>query len=1296
MLDFIEIRRRIKKDSLEYYPAFIVSRNVKDIMTRDNDFYALWSEEKGLWITDEAEAIEIIDEDIRKEVEKKNGPQWTESGVPKYNILYLRNTENGMIDKFHRYVQKQMRSMYHPLNQKVIFSNQSVKRNDYASVTLDYQLEDGPHPYYDKLVTTLYSEEERTKFEWAIGSIIAGDNRKIQKFFVFYGPPGAGKSTIIKEVIVRIFGGKTTSNGEYNEGIYCGKFDTKRLASGDSFATDFLARDKIIAFEDDGDLSRVDDNATLNTIVSHEAIIVNQKFKQPVVVYPQCILFSATNEPIQMRTNSGFNRRLITIFPTGDLIEPKEYNNIISKLDFEKGAIAYHCLQVYKKLGINYYRNYKPVIMLEKTNPFYNFIIDNLDDLTNGTTLTEAYVLYKDYCVSSNYKTVMAKYKFKDELKEYYKSFEIQKWVEGTNRKNYYSGFRFDRVGITKAPEEKKEETNDGWLYFSETKSIFDKELKDCIAQYGTESGKPIKKWDDVDTKLSDIDTNYIHYVKVPLNHIVIDFDIKDDNGEKSYEKNLEAANRFPPTYAELSKSGKGIHLHYIYSGDVNKLSRLYSDDIEIKVFTGNSSLRRRLTKCNKLPINEISSGLPLKGEKKMINKEAVKSEKGLRSLLIKNLNKEIHSATKPSIDFIFKILEDAYNNGLKYDVTDMRPAIMAFANNSTNNADYCIRMVDKMKFKSEEQAPSDEYSIDQIVFFDVEVFPNLFLVNWKFQGEDKQVNRMINPTAEEIEELVKFKLIGFNCRRYDNHILYARMMGYSNEQLFTLSQRIIGESKNAMFGQAYNLSYTDVYDFSSTKQSLKKWEIELGIHHQELGLKWDEPVPKELWIKVAEYCDNDVIATEAVFNARQEDFVARQILVKAANILSNSNCTVNDTTNSLTAKIVFRGEKNPQSTFIYTDLSKDFKGYKFENGKSTYMEEEVGEGGYVYSEPGMYGNVALLDVASMHPSSIEALDLFGPYTKNFSELKDARIAIKHKEYDKARKMLNGALASFIPENITDDEASSLAYALKIAINSVYGLTSAKFNNPFKDPRNMDNIVAKRGALFMINLKHEVQKKGYTVAHIKTDSIKIPDASPDIISFVIDYGKKWGYTFEHEATYGKMCLVNDAVYIARYSNNSEINGKHSDKWTATGTQFQVPYVFKTLFSKEPIEFKDLCETKSVTTALYLDMNENLKEGEHDYQFVGKAGQFCPILPGKGGGLLMREKDGKYYAATGTKGYRWLESEIVKELHKEEDIDKKYYQNLVDEAVETISKYGDFEYFSSDSPFLSIVSDELPF
>jgi hypothetical protein len=490
------------------------------------------------------------------------------------------------------------------------------------------------------------------------------------------------------------------------------------------------------------------------------------------------------------------------------------------------------------------------------------------------------------------------------------------------------------------------------------------------------------------------------------------------------------------------------------------------------------------------------------------------------------------------------------------------------------------------------------------------------------------------------------------------------------------------------------------VFDFISDKKSLKKFEIELHIHHQEIGLPFDQEVKEEDIPAIVDYCDNDVRATEAVFHSRKEDFIARQILADL------SGLTLNDSTQSHTAKIIFGSDPHPQEKFNYVHLEETFSGYRFEFGKSFYREEEVGEGGYVYAEPGFYRDVALLDVASMHPTSIEILNLFGPYTKNYSEIIAARLAIKHKDFDSARKMLNGCLDKYLTSTAG---ATELAYALKIVINIVYGLTSAKFSNKFRDPRNVDNIVAKRGALFMIDLKHAVQEKGFKVAHIKTDSIKIPEATGEIIDFVFEFGKRYGYTFEHEATLNKFCLVNDAVYIARYS------GKETGKWVAVGAQFQQPYVFKTLFTPNvEITFDDLCETKSVTTALYLDMNEGLgdvsevekelveryRQGEgggprrynhkfsnisdeeleelakrgHNYVFVGKAGSFCPIKAGYGGGLLMREKDGKYYAASGTKGYRWLEAEAVKSLGKENDIDRMYHEHLVDEALETIEQY----------------------
>jgi hypothetical protein len=571
------------------------------------------------------------------------------------------------------------------------------------------------------------------------------------------------------------------------------------------------------------------------------------------------------------------------------------------------------------------------------------------------------------------------------------------------------------------------------------------------------------------------------------------------------------------------------------------------------------------------------------------------------------------------------------------------------------------------MKFVGKNDMPEPSGVYDKpIIFFDVEVYPNLFIVCWKTRGSPSVV-RMINPTGEDIEPLLSQKLVGFNNRRYDNHIIYARYMGYTIADLFDLSQKIINNGPSdpsALFGEAFNISYADIYDFSSKKQGLKKFQIELGIHHSELDLPWDKPVEEGQWQKVEDYCVNDVISTEAVFEAREQDFVARNILAAL------SGLSVNHTTQQHTAKIIFGDDKRPQRQFVYTDLSEMFPGYVFDGKDSTYRDERTSEGGYVYAEPGSYQNVALLDVASMHPTSIEQLNLFGPYTKNFSALKEARMAIKAKDYDRARGLLDGKLAEFLVDAQDDPKGvEALSYALKIVINIVYGLTSARFDNAFRDHRNRDNIVAKRGALFMINLKHEVQDRGYQVVHIKTDSIKIPDATPEIIDFIIQYGKRYGYDFEHETTYEKFCLVNDAVYVAR----------GPDGWSAVGAQFQHPYVFKELFTHEPLEFDDLCETKHVTQGtMYLDMvgTDNVSEMRH----VGRTGSFMPVR--YDGGTLWRIKDGKKYAVTGTKGYQWIEREVA---HFRDSIDElftdmDFFEKLKNDAIKAIEKFEPYEEF----------------
>ena len=154
----------------------------------------------------------------------------------------------------------------------------------------------------------------------------------------------------------------------------------------------------------------------------------------------------------------------------------------------------------------------------------------------------------------------------------------------------------------------------------------------------------------------------------------------------------------------------------------------------------------------------------------------------------------------------------------------------------------------------------------------------------------------------------------------------------------------------------------------------------------------------------------------------------------------------------------------------------------------------------------------------------------------------------------------------------------------------------------------------------------------------------------------MDYGKKYGFTFEFEAAYDQLCIVVHVDYVAHHYSSEEckklFNGfvprrcqkkqddhkenQHLGGWTVTGDTFAEPSVLKNLFTHEKVEFQDLWETISVNKgALHLIFNEGC-EAKAD-NFIGRIGRSLQWL-------LMAENfisvnaEGKRNAAPGTKGY----------------------------------------------------------
>lgn len=1344
-MNFYDIIVEQNKNGIDVYPDF-QSAKESDLMVRGKNFYAIWDEEANIWSQDEYDVQRIIDRELykRKTELENNGNRYV-------RVKSMKSYKSGSWDKYKNYLSK-MPDRFVPLDDKLTFADTVTKKSDYTSKRLGYSLKPADHKAYDEMMDLLYSPSEREKIEWAIGSIVSGDSRKIEKFYVLYGKGGTGKGTVLK-IIEKLFKG------------YDAAFSAQDVClKSKDFSMESFKTNPLVAIDEDGDLNHIDDPTKLNSIVSHERILMNEKGKPHYPYIPHCALFIASNEPVKIKDQeSGLIRRLIDIEPKNKKANPipgGKYNALMEQIGFELGGIADHCLKVYKKLGRHHFDDYKPLSMMYRTNAFINFVEDSYDVFAEGegVSLKNAFVMWNTYCdeagIDDRTRKSYARHKFGDELKNYFEHFDDVTRVNGKQVRSWYSGFKRGYLkGETEERKEAPAKEPEG-LKLECTKSLLDELLKDCRAQY--EEG--IVSWNKVKTTLKDLDTTKIHYILPPEWLLMIDFDLKNEKGEKDASLNLAAAAKWPKTYAEFSKGGAGVHLYYRFSGELDELLSLYAKDIEVKVFHGKAAIRRRLSLCNDEPIATISSGLPAKAKKEkkntMIDISVVELERYLTNCIRKAMRKEIAGcpSTKSSCDYIKMILDQAYESGKHYDVSRLRDAVYGFAMNSTNNRRYCTDLVRKMMWMSKDPSKPVEGSHNGITaFFDCEVFPNVNMVNWKIAGEDQPVVRLINPTPEDISELIKYDLFGFNNRKYDNHIIHAIRIGYSPEKVYEVS-RLITSGQDGYFREAWDYSKSDIYDFSSEKKSLKKFEIDLArqwsidhpgeknnpIKHKELGLPWDQPVPEELWPEVAAYCDNDVISTEALFNspARQADWKARQMLAAITGLSTNA------TTNTLTTKLIFGDDKHPQTQFNYRNMGTVpddvetyviqseapdgspldvnytlfdamnrpiFPGYEYkkietdESGlpikkpywASIYRGEEVGEGGYVYAKQGAYTNVALLDIASMHPSSIIAEQLFGPvYTKVYQDLVETRIDIKHGEYEKAKALFGGKLSQYLDD---PEQADALAGALKIAINSVYGLTSAKFDNPFHDQRNKDNIVAKRGALFMVNLKHEVENRGFTVAHIKTDSIKIPNATPEIIRFVMDYGKLYGYNFEHEMTYERMCLVTDADYVAKCATEEQCMNlygylptkqkKHAGQWTETGDRFKDPYTFKTLFTHEPVILEDMFETFSVSTALYLDQNENLSKGDHKYVFVGRCGAFCPVLPGTGGGELVRQNKDKYDSANGAKGYLWKEYEVVRELGLEQEVNREYYDRRAAEAKAKIEEHISFDIFTSN--------DEIP-
>ena len=137
MLDFLIVSTRsVKKDIVEIYPKFRLYPKSEDLMIRGGDFYAVWLEEKGLWSTNEDDALNLIDLELTRFAGEFR-EQHPDANV---KILYTWDSSSGSIDQWHKYCQKQKRDSFEMLDETIIFANSETDKKNYASKKLPYSL----------------------------------------------------------------------------------------------------------------------------------------------------------------------------------------------------------------------------------------------------------------------------------------------------------------------------------------------------------------------------------------------------------------------------------------------------------------------------------------------------------------------------------------------------------------------------------------------------------------------------------------------------------------------------------------------------------------------------------------------------------------------------------------------------------------------------------------------------------------------------------------------------------------------------------------------------------------------------------------------------------------------------------------------------------------------------------------------------------------------------------------------------------------------------------------------------
>lgn len=501
----------------------------------------------------------------------------------------------------------------------------------------------------------------------------------------------------------------------------------------------------------------------------------------------------------------------------------------------------------------------------------------------------------------------------------------------------------------------------------------------------------------------------------------------------------------------------------------------------------------------------------------------------------------------------------------------------------------------------------------EELLFYDLEVFEydslamfmdinaNIIGTYWNNRGR----KHIEDPSGfEGVAELISNKtLVGYNNYGYDDYILSVMMSGAKQDIIYAHNNTIIKSGGSPAKLDSRIRSLDTMQQISVSHPSLKQIEGNMGrsIVESSVDFNIGRPLTEEERKETELYCASDIRNTIEVFKLREKSyFDTKEALLDMLPEGTNVERARRWNTTTLSTNLLIGSKKIPQWLDLKVpgkywrspelqipdevwDLWED--GNKEENlmrkGKSISLDRfgckvTIAMGGLHGApiKPRRYKDIKLADVGSMYPSIICALDALGPATKTYDGIRTERLRIKHT--DKTR-----------------------ADALKLILNSVYGLFKSKYSN-LCNPRASATVCI-YGQIALYTLSRWLHEAGYEVMNINTDGVAFVD-NPDLNKRYEGICQKW------EAEFKGMALEIDEFerWIQKDVNNyiavgydghikvkgGDVNKYFSDKFFSNNDCriIQKAVVDKLVYNKDPLD------------TLMDHINEPLL-----YQYVLKAG-----------------------------------------------------------------------------------------